>query len=180
MAPNTVRGNHSSLSLASGNLLALMTSHSLLLSLWHVLFSLSVTCHFLSVYLSVLFVLCCGSYFFLGGGGKEGWCVCMCVYTCTHTGLWLKNMARAVYIGTNEQQYPSSWWELRRCRVVSIQPCAEKEGGCTAEERGLRGKGMQRLAEGGGRSVLQVRHLRQVEAMLLFYFLICLRDEAPY
>ena len=71
MAPNTVRGSHSSLSLASGNLL----------SPWHVLFSLSVTCHFLSVYLSVLFVLGCGSYFFL--------CVCVwggsnvCAYVCT-------------------------------------------------------------------------------------------------
>ena len=32
--------------------------------------------------------------------------MCICVYTCIHTGLWLKNMARAVYIGTNEQQYP--------------------------------------------------------------------------
>lgn len=56
-------------------------------------------------------------------------------------------MARAVYIGTNEQQYPSSWWELRD--VVSVQPCAKMEGGCSTEERGLRGKEMQRLAEGG-------------------------------
>ena len=81
MVPNTVRGNHSSLSLASGNLLALMTSHSLLLSLWHVLFSLSVTWHFVSVYLSVLFVLCCGSYYFFWGGGEGR---LMCVYVCVH------------------------------------------------------------------------------------------------
>ena len=55
---------------------------------------------------------------------------------------------------------------------MRVQPCAEKEGGCRAEERGLRGKEMQRLAEGGGRSELQVRNLRQVEAMPFFFNLL--------
>ena len=105
-------------------------------------------------------------------------CVCvgevMCVRMCAraYTGPWLKNKARAVYIGANEHQYLSSWWELRRCKVARVQPCAEKEGGCRAEERGLRGKEMQRLAEGGGRSELQVRNLRQVEAMPFFFNLL--------
>ena len=102
MAPNTVRGNHSSLSLASGNLLALITSHSLLLSLWHFLFSLSVTCHFLSVY---LFVLGCGSYFFfvyvcVWGGSN----VCADVCTSIH---------RAV---VEEQGQSSLYW----CKWTSV------------------------------------------------------------
>lgn len=53
---------------------------------------------------------------------------------------------------------------------MSVQPWSEKEGGCSVEERGLRGKEMQRLAEGGGRSVLHVRHPRQVEAMPIYYY----------
>lgn len=35
---------------------------------------------------------------------------------------------------------------------MSVQPCAKMEGGCSTEERGLRGKEMQRLAEGGRKS----------------------------
>ena len=104
--------------------------------------------------------------------------LCVCVCMCTHTGTWPKNMARAVDIGANEQQYPSSWWELRGCRVVSVQPCAKMEGGCSTEERGLRGKEMQRLAEGGRKSCASGEKPEAGGSHA--YFFICLRDKVPY
>ena len=100
----------------------------------------------------------------------------MCTHTHTHTHTHTqRNMAeeitRAVHTGTKEQQYSSSWWELRGCGRASAQPCVNmKEGWST--ERELRGKEMQRPAE-GGRSSFRWKAWGRWEPCLFF---ICLRD----
>lgn len=54
------------------------------------------------------------------------------------------------------------------CGVVSASPHAKVEEGCT-EEKGLRGKEIDRLAETGGKAVFWARRLRQVVATPVFY-----------
>lgn len=62
---------------------------------------------------------------------------------------------------------------------MSVQPWSEKEGGCSVREA-LSGKRDAEAGRGRGRSVLHVRHPRQVEICPFFFFLSCLRDKATY
>lgn len=99
MASNTVRGNHSFVSCFGKSLGSDDFPQSPYLC--------DMSFSFLSPATFSLFISLssCPLLWQLFGGGEGVMCVCVCA--CTHTRPWLKNMARTVCIGANEQQYPS-------------------------------------------------------------------------